>query len=97
MIAVVVHHYVFAHQLEEADMRIRETGSKMCSFSGFVSRLALRSQSEPLKIITVTCWEGNENREAWDQSSERRQAVEGTAHFWSKPPEAELFDVIPEL
>jgi len=97
MITVIVHHYVLPDRLQEADTRIRENGRRMRSFPGFVSRQTLRSQGDPLKVTTVTCWQSGEDRERWDQSPERRQAREGQPNLWSKPPEPEFFDTIPEI
>ena len=97
MITAIVHHYALPDRLQEAETRILGNGRKMRGFDGFVSRQTLRSQSDPLKITTVTLWQSNEDRERWDQSPERRQARESSVNPWTKPPEPEFFDVIPEL
>ena len=97
MLAVIVQHYVLPEFLQEAETLIRTNGRRMRSFHGFVSRQTLRSHSDPFKITTVTCWERREDREGWDQSPERREASDGADRLWSKSPEVESFDVVPEL
>jgi len=69
----------------------------MRSFPGFITRHTGYSQKDPLKLSTVTLWRTRENYEAWRNSPERQQLAGSGPAPWSSPPEAEVFDVVPEL
>jgi len=97
MFVVIVDHEVVPERLQEAETTIMENGRRMRTSPGFVSRQTLRSRGNPLKITTVTCWQREEDREAWSQTLKRLLAGRDISSFWSKTPEAEVFDIIPEL
>ena len=97
MITVISHHYVKEDQAAEADRMIREAGRAMRGFKGLASRQTLHSNDNPLKITTVTTWKSQEDQEAWFGSAERQSITGGGHALWSKPPQQEFFELVPEL
>ncbi len=97
MITVIVNHYVLPERLQVADAAIKENGRVMRSYSGFVSRQTLYAQQDSLQITTVTTWRSLEEYQGWANRPDRPQPAPGAPTNWSKPVEATVFEVTPEL
>ena len=97
MITAIVHHYVVPELRERADAAIKGNGQVMRSYPGVVSRQTLYGQSDPLQITTVTTWRDAEAYKGWTERPDRPQPSPDAPTMWSKPIEALVFDVTPEL
>ena len=97
MIASIVHHYAQPGKVKEAQELVREYGRLLRGCRGFLGRHTMSSQSDPLKITSMTVWQRKEDYEAWRDSPDSQRIRQVVSKLWSKPPEPEFFDIVPEL
>ncbi len=97
MIAALVHHYAIPGKEAEAETLICTNGRNMRAFEGFVTRFTLTAEGSPRKISTVTVWETEEAQKKWAESDVRKKVAFAAGNLWVKKPEAEIYEVIPEL
>ena len=93
MLGVLTHHWAKADKVDEARKLLDRNGEAQSKAPGFVSRQTLLSRSDPTKITTLVVWTTNEIYDAWRASPERAVAMSGADALWSKPPEAERFNM----
>lgn len=83
MILVIVHHYLKPGTVETAVGRLDGNGERMAQFPGYLFRYRLVSQTDPLKLSTVTGWESADAYEGWLQA--RRSGDPGPAFAAESP------------
>lgn len=77
MFATVVPHLANDGQFETAMELFRRNTEQASKIKGFVSRQVLVSQTNPLKITTVTIWQTKEDAQAWLTNPERPRPAKG--------------------
>ena len=97
MIGVLTHHWAKEDRVPEARGLLDDNGQAQSRAPGFVARRTLYSQRDPTKISSLVIWDSDEIYEAWRASPERKVAMAGAEELWSRPPESERFEAVPEV
>ena len=105
MIAQVAEHWIRPEAIEQGRMLYRDNGKAMKTAPGFVMRFMLISQSDPLKITTISVWRDRDSMTAWSQNTNhirdsfgKDPVVPGGTEYHEKyhdlpSPLAKVFDI----
>ncbi|MFH1140739.1 MAG: antibiotic biosynthesis monooxygenase [Chloroflexota bacterium] len=97
MIAFVSHHYALPEKVEEVRRRQHETGMKMRTYPGFISRTNLEAVDDPTHMVSVAFWETEEALDGWDYGPDRGQGGQQGETVWAKPVFRVRFKVMEEF
>lgn len=98
MVTLVALHWMTREQLKKGLEAFEQNSERAKTAKGFVSRLVLRSRSDPNKYTTVTTWETWEDYERFQNDPNR-----AVAHRDPKAPplfvklERDVYDVVSDV
>ena len=93
MITYIAKHWIYPEKLEEAKAAFAEWGRVAHNFPGLIFRQVVQSETDPLKITTITTWGAHEDNEGWHKSPERAIATVDGRGLWHKV-ESEFYEVL---